>query len=151
VPSNLDVNVNVNRNYTDNYGGGGGGGGEGGGGEGGGGEGGGGETFAPDEYTGGGGEPTPYEGFQHGSGGIRDFGPGTNVTLHGKEAVVTEKQMTTMGAAPVSITMSPTFTVDPLMSNESRADLSHFQVEDFVRQVRNNPLFQQILRDQGLR
>jgi hypothetical protein len=143
VPSNLDVNVNVNRNYTDNYGGGGGSGGEGGGGEG----------FREGEYVPGGEtpEPAPYPEFQHGSGGIRDFGPGTNVTLHGKEAVVTENQMTTMGAAPVSITMSPTFTGDPLMSNESRKDLSAFQIEEFIRQVKNSPYMQQILRQGGLR
>ena len=77
-----------------------------------------------------------------------DFGPGTMVPLNGKEAVLTEKQLTSMGG---SVSFNPTFVVDPLQSNEARADLSHFQVEDFIRQVRNNPMFQQILRDQGLR
>jgi hypothetical protein len=116
----------------------------------GGGGGGGGEPVMPPET--GGGEPYEgYEGYAGGTGGFKDFGPGTPVVLHGKEAVITPDQAQSMAGGGTSITLSPTFTVDPLMSNESRADLSHFQVEDFVRQVRNNPLFQQILRDQGLR
>lgn len=86
--------------------------------------------------------------YAEGTGGIVDFGPGTPVTLHGREAVVTEKQLSSMGGG---FSFNPTFNVDPLQSNEARADLSHFQVEDFIRQVRNNPMFQQILRDQGLR
>jgi hypothetical protein len=139
VPTDLNVNVNVNRNYTDSYGGGGGGeGGEGG-------ETSGGEIpFVPPEVF----NPGEWEGYQHGSGGLQDFGPGTPAVLHGREAVVTEKQMQSMGA---SVTFNPTFTVDPLMSNESRAQLSQYQMEEFIRQVRNNPMLQQILRDQGLR
>ncbi|MEY4955959.1 MAG: hypothetical protein RL409_216 [Gemmatimonadota bacterium] len=143
VPSNLDVNVNVNRNYRDNYSGGDGGGGE--GGEGGGG----GEPVMPPET--GGGEPYEgYEGYAGGTGGFKDFGPGTPVVLHGKEAVITPDQAQSM-AGGTSITLSPTFTGDPLMSNEGRKDLSQFQVEEFVRQVRNSPYIQQILRQGGLR
>jgi hypothetical protein len=128
VPNDLNVNVNVNRNYTESGGGGG-------------------ETFIP-PYEGGG-PIEPYEGFQHGTGGFKDFGPGTPVVLHGREAVVTEKQAASM-AGP-SLTFNPTFSNDPLMSNESRAELTQYQIEEFVRQVRSNTLFQQILRDQGLR
>ena len=35
----------------------------------------------------------PGEQFQHGSGGIRDFGSGTLATLHGREGVFTEDQI----------------------------------------------------------
>ena len=56
-----------------------------------------------------------------------------------------------MAGMGTSVSFHPTFNVDPLQSNEARSDLSKYQVEEFVRQVISNPLFQQILRDGGHR
>ena len=41
----------------------------------------------------------PGPGFAGGSGGVRDFGAGTRVTLHGREAVLTEDQLIGMTMA----------------------------------------------------
>jgi len=68
--------------------------------------------------------------------------------LHGEEGVFTKRQIAGMGT---NVSFHPTFTVDPLQSNESRMQLSQHQIEEFVRQVLSNPLFQKILRDKGLR
>lgn len=49
--------------------------------------------------------------FQHGSGGVRDFGRGMPALLHGKEAILTEDQMRAM-AGGVSVANKPNFVID---------------------------------------
>jgi len=141
VPHDLDVNLNVHENRT--YSGGGGGGGE-----------------TPAEASGGGGggteiPPPPeyipgrrYDGYQHGTGGVMDFGQGTPVVLHGREAVVTEKQAQQMGDN-VNVTFNATFNVDPLQSNAARNDLAQFVIDEFIRQARTSPMIRQLLRKDG--
>jgi hypothetical protein len=64
-----------------------------------------------------------YPEFQHGSGGIRNFGTGTLAMLHGREAVLTEHQLNRVGgrnskAVVVNLSVEPhfhgVFTNDPV-------------------------------------
>lgn len=87
------------------------------------------------------------EGYAEGSGGIKDFGAGTPVTLHGREAVLTEKQMGQMGGP--SLQVNATFRGDPLQTHEARQDLSRFQIDQLLTALRNDPLMRKMIRDGG--
>ncbi len=74
-------------------------------------------------------------GFATGSGGIRDFGLGTNVTLHGREAVFTEDQLT----APSSVTSTHATppTANPLVGDTYHIAITGFNGTDILRTVRS--------------
>lgn len=65
-------------------------------------------------------------GFQHGSDGLRDFGPGTLAMLHGREAVVTEDEYREGygNGKDIKITIAPVFTINGATTDE---------IKDFIR------------------
>jgi gas vesicle protein len=51
--------------------------------------------------------------------------------------------------AGTSISLNPTFKIDPLQSNAGRADLGKFLMQQFFREARNSPMLRQVLREGG--
>ena len=51
--------------------------------------------------------------------------------------------------ASTTVTMSPSFHIDPLQSNAGRADLGKFLMAQFFREARNSPMLRQVLREGG--
>lgn len=72
----------------------------------------------------------PGPGFAGGSDGVRDFGSGTRVTLHGREAVLTEDQLMAMSARPsdsgrplvVQLVMQDGRLITELVTNTAEAE-----------------------------